>query len=82
MKSRVGSAPKMQTIYTARVKDGRYSNDSPQKNYYGRTSPGFASSNSNYFYKYLSIDLVLNFHQEKAKMKAKPFKRTIKVFLR
>jgi hypothetical protein len=52
MKSRVNSAPKMEMVYTARVKDGRYSNDSPQKHYYGKRGPGFASSGSTFFYKY------------------------------
>lgn len=60
MKSRVSSAPKMETVYTARVKDGRYSNDSPQKHYYGRKGPGFASSGSTFFYKYPFTHIVLN----------------------
>lgn len=63
---RASSAPKMQTIYTARVKDGRYSNDSPQKHYYGRTGAGFASSNSNYFFKYLWSYLAHSFLQKRA----------------
>jgi hypothetical protein len=55
----------MEMVYTARVKDGRYSNDSPQKHYYGRKGPGFASSGSTFFYKYPLSHLVLNFPQRR-----------------
>lgn len=58
MRSRCNSAPKMDTVYTARVKDGRYSNQSPQKHYYGKTAPRFGHSNHNYFFKYIHSDSV------------------------
>jgi hypothetical protein len=65
----------MQTVYIARVKDGRVSNDSPQKHYYGRTAHGFASSNSNYFYKYLKYYKVLSFLHKKERSHKKWLKR-------
>jgi hypothetical protein len=52
MKTRSNSAPRMQTVLTPRVKDGRVSDDSPQKHYYGKTAPRFNHSNHNYHYKY------------------------------
>ena len=52
MKTRSNSAPRMQTVLTPRVKDGRVSDDSPQKHYYGKTAPRFNHSNHNYQFKY------------------------------
>lgn len=51
MKSRCNSAPKMQRVYTPRVKDGNGLDESAQKHYYGKTAPRFNHSNHNYFYK-------------------------------
>jgi hypothetical protein len=50
----------METVYTPRVKDGRISNDSPQKHYYGKTAQKFGHSNHNYHFKYILFDLVQN----------------------
>jgi hypothetical protein len=58
MKTRTNSAPRMQQTFTPRVKDGRISNDSPQKNYYNKTAPRF-NDNPNYNYKYNKFHLVL-----------------------
>lgn len=52
--SRCSSAPKMQRVWTPRVKDGRRSNDSPQVHYYNKTGERFTNANPHYHYKYLN----------------------------
>jgi len=64
MKTRCSSAPRMQTVLTPRVKDGRISNDSPQNHYYGKTAPRFGHSNHNYHYKYHHQHLVQKIAQK------------------
>ena len=64
MKTRSSSAPRMQTVLTPRVKDGRILNDSPQKHYYGRTSGSFRNANHNYHIKYHTPYLVQKIAQK------------------
>jgi hypothetical protein len=60
----------MDIVYTPRVKDGRISNDSPQKHYYGKTAQKFGHANHNYHFKYMLINLVHSkVHKEGRKLK-------------
>ena len=57
--SRVSSAPRMQRVYTPRVKDGRMSNENPEVHYYNKTGTRFSNANPHYHYKYLYFYSVL-----------------------
>lgn len=61
MKSRCSSAPRMERVFTPRVKDGRLSNDSPQVHYYNKTATKFTNkANPNYHHKYPSYKVALS----------------------
>ena len=52
MSSRCSSAPKMQRVWTPRVKDGRRSNEDAKVHYYGKTANSFKfDANANYLIK-------------------------------
>ena len=60
MSSRCSSAPKMQRVWTPRVKDGRRSNEDAKVQYYGKTAGSFKfDANANYLIKYRSNQVVL-----------------------
>lgn len=68
MKSRVNSAPRMQQVYTPRVKDGRNSNDSPQIHYYNKTATKVNNPNPSLFQKYQYFKPVPKVVQSKIKV--------------
>ena len=60
MSSRCSSAPRMQKVYTPRVKDGRRSNENQQVIHYNRSAQKLSYANPQHHNKYFTSNQVPN----------------------